>query len=163
MSHAGRLPALLPWVQVARDVAPPWVQSGGGRRAPLLKEGVEEVAAAIEPRPSEGRSGRVRIPPIDPSEERYPESSVGTVGQPETEQHSSGFEPFRAPSRAGLPKMSEATLIRAHRLCTCSPQSAERHTLAEWDAIEARQRAFAADPVAVEAETRDIERARGAV
>jgi hypothetical protein len=32
----------------------------------------------------------------------------------------------------------------------------ERHTLAEWDAIEARQRAFAANAALVDAEGREI-------
>lgn len=60
-----------------------------------------------------------------------------------------------------LPAMSEWQLVAAHRhdACTCHPRSEERHTLPEWDAIEARQRAFAADRQAVEAEARDIERA----
>jgi hypothetical protein len=60
-----------------------------------------------------------------------------------------------------LPAMNELQLVAAHRHdgCTCHPESEERHTLAEWDAIEARQRAFAADPAAVEAESREIERA----
>lgn len=60
-----------------------------------------------------------------------------------------------------LPALSERQLVAAHRHdgCSCHPMGEERHTLAEWDAIETRQRAFAADPVAVEAEGREIERA----
>lgn len=62
-----------------------------------------------------------------------------------------------------LPAMSERQLVAAHRHDGCTCQTVEeRHTLPEWDVIEARQRAFAADPQAVEAETRDIERAQKA-
>lgn len=60
-----------------------------------------------------------------------------------------------------LPALNERQLVAAHRhdACSCHPLTGERHTLPEWDAIEARQRAFAADPQAVKAEARDIERA----
>jgi hypothetical protein len=93
-----------------------------------------------------------RIPPLDPAEDR----GIGAVGQPQEAQSNSGLESYRVPSRQGLPRLSERTLIRAHR-CGCVREQ-ERHTLAQWDEIEARQRAFAADPEAVEAEGRGIER-----
>ena len=96
---------------------------------------------------------RARIPAIDVSED------VGLVGQPEYPQPNSGLEPYRVPTNQGMPRMSEASLIRAHR-CACVQEPTERRTLAEWDAIETAQRAFAADAELVAAETADIERAR---
>jgi hypothetical protein len=62
------------------------------------------------------------------------------------------------------PTMSEGQLVAAHG-CACIRPEEERHTLAEWDAIEAKQRAFAADARLVDAEGREIaaliERRRG--
>ena len=54
------------------------------------------------------------------------------------------------------PALSEAQLVAAHG-CACHDQDEERHTLAEWDAIEARQRAFAANAELVDAEGREID------
>ena len=53
------------------------------------------------------------------------------------------------------PALTEAQLVAAHG-CACHPVTEERHTLAEWDAIEARQRAFATDADLVDAEGREI-------
>ena len=61
-----------------------------------------------------------RIPPLDPSEDRQ---ALGVVGQP--------FQPY--PGAAGA--MSEATLIQAHRACTCCPQP--------WEWFRRRQRVMA--------------------
>jgi hypothetical protein len=82
-----------------------------------------------------------RIPRIDPAED------VGAVGQPETKQRTSGFEPYRVPSAAGLPAMPESTLIRAHRHCTCC-QEEERMPWESWSEgqrqwFERRQRVMA--------------------
>jgi hypothetical protein len=56
------------------------------------------------------------IPPIEPAEDQ---SGLGAVGQPYAEPD------------AGLPAMSEASLIQAHRACTCCPQP-ERMPWESW-------------------------------
>ena len=75
----------------------------------------------------------VRIPPIDPAEEPAVQC-LGAVGQPTEEARNSAFETYRQPETP----MSEATLIRAHRQCTCYPQS-ERMPWEDWTP-EQRQR-----------------------
>ena len=114
--------------------------------------GAAEVAERVIP--------AARIPAIDPAyREPEPEVGIGAVGQPQAAQESSAFDAYRPPARDGMPSMSETTLIRAHRRCACHQEPEEVHSLAEWDEIETRQRAFAADPWAVASEGIQIQAA----
>ena len=75
----------------------------------------------------------VRIPPLDPAEDRR---ALGAVGQPYIE-----------PKRECLPAMTEATLIRAHHACTCCPAPErmpwEEWSPGQWEWFRRRQRVMA--------------------
>ena len=121
--------------------------------------GAGEVAERILPA-TRRYAPRLKVDP--PRPEGYDSmplvrTPVGMNGEFEP-QLSNGFDPMRLAGRQGLPRLSETSLIRAHRHCPCERHE-ELHSLAEWDEIERRQRAFVADPEAVAREAQEIERA----
>lgn len=102
--------------------------------------GAGEVAERL---PAVVAAYTVRIPPIDPAEEPAAQC-LGAVGQPTEEPRNSAFETYR---RRPVTRMSEATLIRAHRECTCSPQPErmpwEAWSPGQWEWYRRRQRVMA--------------------
>lgn len=71
----------------------------------------------------------------------------GAVAQPRERPTSNGFEPFRTDSHAGLPTMSEVSLIHAYHLCACAegPERMpwESWSEGQWKWYKRRQRVMA--------------------
>lgn len=98
-----------------------------------------------------------RLPPqrmIAPDPPDFLAAGIGQVAQPVHVQNSSGLEPYRVAPRIGMPRMSEATLIRAHRRCTCSNHEErlpwEDWSPGQWEWYRRRQRVMARRTIQLE-------------